>query len=233
MKFYYNTGPNPAKVALFLEEASLKYEVVPVDARKGEQHAPEFRAINPNGKLPAIVNDGVRVFDSTAILLYLGQMTGKFYLPPENGAHAEMLSWMLFIASGVGPFSGQAVHFMRDAPEPKAYALNRYTFEAERHWLIVEAQLAKGRYMLGDTYSIVDMSLWGWGRVMQYLAGPEAWRERFPNLRRLIDEIDARPAADRAKALAQKFQFKQEMDKDAKRHMFPQNERLASDVARG
>ena len=232
MKFYYSPGPNPAKVALFLEEAGVAYEVVPVDTRKGEQHAPEFRAINPNGKLPAIIDDDVRIFDSSAILLYLGQKTGKFYASPQNGAHGEMLSWMLFVASGVGPFSGQATHFMRDAPEPKAYPLNRYTFEAERHWLIIEAQLAKGRYMLGDTYSIVDMSLWGWGRFMQYLAGPEAWSERFPNLKRLIDEIDARPAADRARALAQKFKFKQAMDPDAKRHLFPQNERLASGEAR-
>ncbi|WP_341850108.1 glutathione S-transferase family protein [Sphingomonas immobilis] len=226
MKFYYNTGPNPAKVALFLEEAGLDYEVVPVDARTGGQHTPEFRAINPNGKLPAILDDDVRIFDSSAILLYLGRKTGKFYVPPENAAHAEMLSWMLFVASGIGPYSGQASHFLRDAPEPKDYALNRYTFEAERHWIIVEDQLAKGRYMLGETYSIVDMSLWGWGRFVQYLAGAEAWNDRFPNLKRLIEEIDARPAAARAKALAQKFQFKQEMDEDARRHLFPQNQRL-------
>lgn len=227
LKFYYNTGPNPAKVALFLEEAGLEYEVVPVDARKGEQHAPEFRQVNPNGKLPAILDDSVRVFDSSAILLHLGRKTGKFYISTEDDTHAEMLSWMLFIASGIGPFSGQAAHFMRDAPDPNEYALNRYTFEAERHWIIVEAQLAQGRYMLGDTYSIVDMSLWGWGRFIQYLVGLEGWTQRFPNLKRLMDEIDARPAAARAKALADRFRFKQDMDEDAKRHMFPQNQRLA------
>lgn len=227
LKFYYNNAPNPAKVALFLEEAGLEYDTVPIDTRKGEQHKPEYRAINPNGKVPALLDGDVRVFDSSAILLYLGQKTGQFYVPPAEPGHAEMLSWLLFVASGVGPFSGQASHFIRDAPEPKTYPLNRYIFEAERHWVLVEAQLAKGRYMVGDTYSIVDMSIWGWGRFIQFLLGQDAWNDRFSNLKRLIEEIDARPAAARARALAKTFKFKEEMDEDARRQLFPQNERLA------
>jgi len=226
LKFYYSPGSNPPKVALFLEEAGLEHEVVPIDTRRGEQHSAEYRAINPNGKVPAILDGEVRVFDSSAILLYLGQKTGKFYVPPSDPGHAEMLAWLMFIASGLGPFSGQAVHFMRDAPEPKAYPLNRFTFEAERHWLLVEAQLAKGRYMVGDTYTIVDMSIWGWGRFVQFLLGAEAWEARFPNLKRLIEEIDARPAAKRAASLSSRFTFKQEMDEEALGHLFPQNKRL-------
>src|SRR6201995_96575 len=126
IKFYYNLAPNPTKVALCLEEMGLPYELVPVDTRKGEQHTPEFLAINPNAKVPAIVDDGATVFDSNAILLYLGEKTGKF-LSKDRG---QMLSWLMFIASGIGPYSGQAVHFRNFAPEPKDYAVNRYTFEA-------------------------------------------------------------------------------------------------------
>jgi GST-like protein len=111
IRFYFHPTPNPAKVALFLEETGLPYETVPVDTSKGEQHLPTFRAINPNGKVPAIVDtEGpggkeARVFDSTAILLYLAEKTGKFLGAPED--RPELLSWLLFIASGLGPFSGQ------------------------------------------------------------------------------------------------------------------------------
>ncbi|MGA7327172.1 MAG: glutathione S-transferase N-terminal domain-containing protein, partial [Rhodomicrobium sp.] len=103
LKFYFNGSPNPTKVALFLEEAGLPYEPVPVDTRRGQQFDPAYLAINPNGKVPAIVDDGVTVFDSNAILLYLAEKTGKFL--PENKARGELLSWLMFVATGVGPFS--------------------------------------------------------------------------------------------------------------------------------
>ena len=107
LKFYYNTGPNPMKVALFLEDAGLPYEAIPVDMLRGEQFAPAFLAVNPNGKLPAIVDGEVSVFDSNAILLYLAQKTGKF-LPPETpSSRGELLSWLMFIATGIGPYSGR------------------------------------------------------------------------------------------------------------------------------
>ena len=117
IKFYYHPSPNPAKVALFLEEAGLEYELVPVDTRKGEQHAASYLAINPNAKTPSIVDGDATVFDSSAILLYLAEKTGRFL--PENKPHArgELLSWLFFVASGVGPFSGQAFHFNAIAPE--------------------------------------------------------------------------------------------------------------------
>ena len=134
--FYYHPTPNPAKVALFLEETGLPHEVVPVATGKGEQHAAKFRSVNPNGKVPAIVDtDGfggaeVRVSDSGAILLYLATKTGKLMGAPAD--HGELLSWIFHIASGLGPFSGQAVHFQRAAPEKLPYAINRYRREAER-----------------------------------------------------------------------------------------------------
>src|SRR5579872_2524212 len=138
IRFYFHPTPNPAKVALYLEEAEIPYEVIPVDTSKGDQHSPAFRAINPNGKVPAIVDtEGpggkeVRVFDSTAILIYLAEKTGKFR--GTEADRAEVLSWLLFIASGLGPFSGQAVHFQFVAPDGLEYAVNRYRREAERHY---------------------------------------------------------------------------------------------------
>lgn len=220
IKFYYNMAPNPMKVALCLEEMGLPYELVPVDTRKGEQHAPEYLAINPNAKVPAIVDDGETVFDSNAILLYLGEKTGKFMPAPGSKGRGEMLSWLMFVATGIGPYSGQAVHFRNFAPEPKEYAVNRYTFEAQRHWGILEARLGKQAYMCGDSFSIVDMALWGWSRLIPFVLGPDAPKQ-FPNLQRHLAEINARPAAVRALALKDKHAFKAEMDEAAKLAMFP------------
>ncbi len=141
-----------------------------------------------------------------------------------------MLSWLMFLASGIGPYSGQAVHFKLVAPEPKEYALNRYTYEAERHWSVLDARLKHAHFLAGETYSIADMAVWGWGSspALSYIFGADAW-QRFPNVKRLVDEIGARPAAQRAAALATRFSFKKEMDAEAFGHMFPQNKRLAAD----
>jgi GST-like protein len=227
IKFYYHPSPNPAKVALFLEEAGLPYELMPVDTRKGEQFKPKFLAINPNAKTPAIVDGETTVFDSNAILLYLAEKTGKFLPKDRPGARGEMLSWLMFVATGIGPYSGQAVHFKHHAPEKLPYAINRYLHEAERHWGIIDARLAKHRYMLGDSYTIVDMAVWGWARAVPFILGDDAW-EKLPNLKRLFDEISARPAAQRANALKDKHEFKTEMDEEARRNMFPQNVKRAS-----
>ncbi len=219
LRFYFSGAPNPTKVALFLEEAGLSYEAIPVDTRKGDQHKPEFLAINPNAKVPAIVDGDAIVFDSNAILLYLAEKTGKFLPPKGNKARGEFLSWLMFVASGVGPYSGQSVHFRVYAPEKIEYAVNRYAFEARRHFGILDARLAKRKYMLGDTYTIVDMDVWGWARLMPTVLGEGAWA-KFPNLKRLVDEISARPAAQRAVALKDKHKFKAEMDDEARRAMF-------------
>jgi GST-like protein len=222
IKFYFNLAPNPTKVALALEEVGLPYEIVPVDTRKGEQHAPAFRAINPNGKVPAIVDGDVTVFDSNAILLYLAEKTGKLLPPTTPAARGRLLSWLMFVGTGVGPYSGQAVHFQTHAPEKVAYAINRYRFEAQRHYGILDAELARGRYMMGDTYTIVDIDVWGWARLVPMVLGEEAWA-KLPNLKRLVDEVSARPAAQRVAALRDKYKFKTEMDDDARRALFPGN----------
>src|SRR5471032_457903 len=227
IKFYYNLAPNPTKVALCLEEMGLPYELVPVDTRKGEQHQPAFLAVNPNAKLPAIVDGDATVFDSNAILLYLAEKTGKFLPGKSLAERGELLSWLMFVASGIGPYSGQAVHFRNFAPEPKDYAVNRYTFEAQRHWGILDARLGKSRFMLGDTYTIVDMAVWGWSRLVPFVLGPDAL-PKMPNLKRHLEEISARPAAVKALALKEKHSCKAEMDEAAKLAMFPH---LAQKVA--
>ena len=219
LKFYFSGAPNPTKVALFLEEAGLEYEPIPVDTRKGAQFAPEFVAINPNSKVPAIVDGDAKVFDSNAILLYLADKTGKF-LPPNTPANrGELLSWLMFVASGVGPYGGQAVHFQHYAPEKIQYAITRYVFEAERHFGIINDRLAKQPYMVGGTYTIVDMDVWGWARLIPMVLGKDAWA-KLPHLKRLVDEIEARPAAQRAVKLKDRFTFKTENDEEARRNMF-------------
>lgn len=220
IQFYYHPSPNPAKVAMCLEETGLDYAMIPVDTRNGEHFAPAYLAINPNAKTPALVDGDAVVFDSTAILLYLAEKTGQFIGDNAPAARAQLLSWLMFVATGIGPYSGQAVHFKHFAPEPKGYAVNRYGYEAERHRGLIEAQLENRRYMVGDTYTIVDMSVWGWARAMPFIFGPDAW-PMFPNVKRLFDDVGSRPAAERAGALATVHSFKAEMDEAAREHMFP------------
>ena len=219
IKFYYSGAPNPMKVALMLEECELAYEPIPVDTRKGEQHKPEFLAINPNAKVPAIVDGDATVFDSNAILLFLAEKTGKFLPANTLKLRGELLSWLMFVASGVGPFSGQSVHFRNYAPKGNDYATNRYMYEAQRHYGILDARLAKHKYMVGDAYGIVDMAVWGWARLVPHVLGDGAW-DKFPNVKRLVDEVSARPAAARANALRDKHKFKTEFDEEARKAMF-------------
>jgi GSH-dependent disulfide-bond oxidoreductase len=228
IRFYFHPTPNPAKVALLLEELGQPYEVVPVDTAKGEQHAPAFRAINPNGKVPAIVDtEGpsgreARVFDSSAVLLYLGEKAGRFVGSPAD--RPELLSWLFFIASGLGPFSGQAVHFQHAAPEKLPYAINRYRREIERHYRVLDRHLEGRDFILGREYSIADMSAWGWlGRAGRVLPGEADTLAAFPNLKRLFEKVEARPAAARAKAVGTDHAFKKETDEETKRAMFPSN----------
>jgi GST-like protein len=219
LKFYFNGSPNPTKVALLLEELGLPYEPVPVDTRTGGQFKPDYLAINPNAKVPSIDDDGVVVFDSNAILLYLAEKTDAFL--PENtpAQRAQLLSWLMFVATGVGPFFGQAVHFKHFAPEKVAYAHNRYQFEAERHLAVLNDRLAGRAYMVGDSYTIVDMDVWGWARMATFVLGDDALA-KHPNVKRLVDEISARPAAARAIALKDRFTWKTDMDDEARGNMF-------------
>jgi len=219
IRFYYSPAPNPAKVALFLEETGLPYEFIPVDTRRGDQHKPEFLALNPNAKVPVIVDGDVRVFDSNAILLYLAEKTGQF-LPDEPArSRGELLSWLMFIATGIGPYSGQAVHFRHHSPKGMDYAVDRYVYEARRHYSILDAQVADKPYLLGSKYTIVDMSAWGWSRAVPFVLGEDAWNS-LPNLKRWFDRVNARPAAARAEALKSRHNFKADLDDEARRNLF-------------
>jgi len=220
IKFYFSGAPNPMKVALFLEEAGVGYKPVPVDTRKGEQFAPDFVKLNPNSKVPVIVDGDAVVFDSNAILLYLAEKTGKFLPPAGDANRGQLLSWLMFVATGVGPYSGQAVHFRHFAPAGNSYGLERYAFEADRHYKILDDHLAGKSYMVADTYTIADMEVWGWCRMAPFVTGDKEALAKYPNLKRLVDTIEARPAAKAAVGLKDGFTFKTEMDDEARRHMF-------------
>ncbi|ACI51460.1 Glutathione S-transferase domain [Gluconacetobacter diazotrophicus PA1 5] len=227
IRFYFHPTPNPAKVALFLEEAGLPYEAIPVDTRKGEQHAAWFLKINPNGKVPAIVDTNgpggpeTRVFDSTAILLYLGEKTGQFL--GTDADRPELLSWLMLVATGIGPYFGQAVHFQYAAPEGLDYAINRYRREAERHLQILDDRMKDRTFFVGESYTIVDMSAWGWlDRVPRVLKDDRALA-RWPNLTAFMTRMAGRPAVGRVGTLMTTHDFKTEMDEQARRALFPSN----------
>lgn len=222
LKLYYHHTPNPAKVALFLEETDAAYEVVGVDIWAGAQHESEYRTINPNGKVPAISDGDVTMFDSNAILLHLAEKNGRFTGTPKD--RPQLLSWLMFTASGLGPYSGQAFHFTRIHTDSD-YATNRYLREVERHFGVLDNHLAKAQWLVGDSYTIADMAAWGWvdfcaqnGFVFD-ADGPKRW----PNLTRWLDAINARPAAERARKAGEGLKLKTEFDEETLRALFPQN----------
>ncbi len=210
IKFYYNLSPDPMKVALLLEELNLPYESFPVDTRKRQQFLPEYRRVNPNAKVPTIQEGDVTVFDSNAILLYLADREGLFVPLPGNPlARSKALSWLMFIATGIGPSSAQSIHFRYVADASNDYARARYDLEAHQAWTVIEQRLATHTFILGQEYSIVDMALWGWSRLLPYVLGTgEATWARYPNVKRLTDTIHARPAAARVESLKTKHSFK-------------------------
>lgn len=220
LRLYFHTSPNPMKVILFLEESRIAYETVPVDTFKGEQHRPEYRTINPNARVPAIQLDGTRVFDSTAILLHLAQKHDQL-LGPEK-ARAEMLSWLMFIATGIAPMGGQLVHFTRVKPDESAYAANRYRRETQRLYGILDERLAVTPYLAGDDYTIADISAWGWIRISDFVLG-EGELAKFPALSAWFARVDSRPAAAKARDIAARASFKREFDEETMRAMYPQN----------
>ena len=220
LKFYYHPTPNPLKVALFLAETGLPYELVPVDTAKGEQHSAAFRAINPNGKLPAIDDEGTAIFDSTAILLYLSDKTGKLGVAAKD--RSDLLSWLMFIGTGLGPFSGQSVHFHHAAPEDIPYAKNRYMRETERHYQVLDTHLKGRTFIVGDSYSIADVSAWGWAiRAARVLGGDGL--ARFPEVERWFTAINARPAVAVAQAMGKDLTFKAPGDAESLRALYPSN----------
>ena len=191
--------PNGHKVHVMLEECGLPYKVIPVDIQAGDQFRPEFLAISPNNKVPAIVDpdgpDGrpISLFESGAILLYLAGKTGQF-LPADTRGRYNVLQWLMFQMANVGPMLGQAHHFRLYAPEKIAYAIERYSNEARRLYRVMNDQVARTRYIAGDEYTIADIAIFPWLRSWKN-QGID-WNE-FPNLKGWFDEIAARPAVMR------------------------------------
>lgn len=220
LTFYFHPSPNPLKVALLLEELELDYDVKPVDTFKGEQHKPEFLALNPNAKLPVLVDGDTTVFDSNAILLYLAEKNAKF-LPEDPTERAHVLSWHHFIATGLSPFSGQAVHFLKMCPEDIPYAKNRYEKEVARHYAVLDERLKTNAFIAGDTYSIADIGAWGWMNFAPYIF--DDGLAQFPNVQRLFDTVSAKPAAQRVDKLKTRHEFKQDFDDETAKALFPQN----------
>ena len=221
IKFYYHHTPNPMKVALMLEEAGLDYETHSVDVFKGDQHAEWYRAINPNGKAPAIEDDGKRVFDSNAILVYLAEKAGGFQGKAED--RGEMLSWLMWVATGLGPYSGQWVHFQTaGAAEGGDYAKRRYKFEAHRHYEVMDKHLAGKSFFVSGEFSIVDIAAWGWvDRHVRVLGEGEL--DTYPNVKAWFQAIDARPAVARARNIGKDLEFKATFDEETAKAMFPSN----------
>jgi GST-like protein len=194
--------PNGRKVSIMLEEIGLPYSVFPIDISKGDQFTSDFIRINPNSKIPAIVDhEGpggkpFAVFESGAILIYLGDKTGKF-LPKEPAIYYEALQWLMFQMGGVGPMFGQAHHFRRFAPEKIPYAIERYTKEARRLYGVMDAQL-KDREFLAGPYTIADIATYPW-------AARHEWQGvdlgDFPNVKRWYNAISARAAVKKGMAV--------------------------------
>jgi GST-like protein len=199
IEVYSWATPNGHKVHIMLEECGLPYRVIPVDIGAGDQFKPEFLAISPNNKIPAIVDphgpEGapISLFESGAILLYLAGKTGKF-LPDGVTARYEVLQWLMFQMGGVGPMLGQAHHFRIYAPDKIPYAIDRYTNEARRLYGVMDKRLANSRYIAGPAYSIADIAIFPWLRSWKNQG--INWND-YPHLKGWFDEIAARPAVQR------------------------------------
>jgi len=199
IQIYSWPTPNGHKIHIMLEECKLPYDVHAVDIGAGDQFKPEFLAISPNNKIPAIVDpdgpDGrpISLFESGAILIYLAGKTGQF-LPKDDRGKFVALQWLMFQMAHVGPMLGQAHHFRRYAPQQIEYAINRYTNEARRLYGVMDRRLGESRYFAGDSYTIADIAIFPWTRSHKNQGVELA---DFPNFTRWFEEISARPAVQR------------------------------------
>lgn len=200
---YYWPTPNGWKITIALEEMGLPYNVIPVNISKGDQFKPEFLAFSPNNKMPAIIDhDGpggkpISVFESGAILMYLGRKTGKFY-PRDARKRIKVEEWLMWQMGGFGPMLGQNHHFNHYAPEKIPYAVDRYVNETNRLYGVLNKQLADHEFVCG-VYSIADMAIIGWAKLWER-QGQDI--TQFPHVKRWLDTLLARPAVQRGLAVA-------------------------------
>ena len=199
IELFTSPTPNGHKVSIALEEMELPYTVRPISLGDNEQKQPWFLALNPNGRIPAIVDHDegdFAVFESGAILIYLAEKTGKL-LPKDAKSRSRVLQWLMFQMGGVGPMMGQANVFFRYAPEKIPYAIDRYQRESRRLLEVLDGQLAKGEFLAGD-YSIADIATYPWVKIHDW-SGVST--EGLPHLRRWLDVVGARPAVQRGLAV--------------------------------
>jgi GST-like protein len=199
---YYAPTPNTWKASIMLEECGLAYRTHRIDIMAGDQKKPEFLAINPNGRIPAIVDNDApggpqRVFESGAILIYLAEKTGRF-LAPSGPARWEALGWLMWQMGGLGPMAGQAHHFRRYAPPGNDYARDRFVAETARLYGVMDAHFAGQAYFAGDDYSIADIASWGW--VWYHRMHGQSFDD-FPNVARWFFQVAERPAVQRGRTL--------------------------------
>ena len=217
---YYWPTPNGWKITIFLEETGTPYRIVPVNIGRGEQFAPDFLAISPNNRMPAIVDpdgpDGrpISIFESGAILIYLGDKTGRF-LPREPRARYDVLQWLMFQMGGVGPMFGQAGHFLRYAPEKIPYAVDRYTNESKRLSRVLDQRLADREFVAGE-YSIADMAIFPWVHAAEQIVGLDA----FPHLARWVATLRSRPAVERGLVVMKDVPRPAQMSEEARSILF-------------
>jgi GST-like protein len=226
IELYYWPTPNGWKITIMLEELGVPYEVKLVNIGKGEQFEPSFLAISPNNRMPAIIDpegpDGqpISVFESGAILQYLGRKFGKFY-PADERERVDVDQWLFWQMGGLGPMAGQAHHFRQYAPEKIEYGINRYTNEVNRLYGVMNKRLADRDYLAGD-YSIADMACVGWIRPYKN-QGQDL--DEFPNLKRWYEAVNARPAVERGLAVANDARSNLAEDKEAQKVLFGQKAR--------
>lgn len=221
---YYWTTPNGHKITMFLEEAGLRYRIIPVNIGAGDQFKPDFLKIAPNNRMPAIVDqqpaDGgapISIFESGAILLYLADKIGKF-LPKDLRGRNDALQWLFWQMGGLGPMAGQNHHFSAYAPEKLPYAINRYVNETNRLYGVLNKRLADRPFIAGD-YSIADMASYPW--IVPYERQGQNL-EDFPHIKRWFEAISERPATIRAYDRAKEINTQPTMSEDAKKVLFGQ-----------
>jgi GSH-dependent disulfide-bond oxidoreductase len=192
---YTHTTPNGRKISIMLEEVELPYKFHQVHINQGQQFMPEYLAINPNGKIPAIVDHdaGITVFESGAILTYLAEKTGKL-LPTEPKARYQTLQWLFFQVAGVGPMFGQLSFFTHFAPEKVPYALERYAKETYRIYGVMDKRLESNEYIAGDFYSIADIAIFPWVGAYEFMGTS---LDEYPHLKRWFTTTQQRPAVQR------------------------------------
>ena len=231
IELYYWPTPNGHKITMFLEEAGLPYEIRPVDISGGDQFKPEFLAISPNNRMPAIVDhdppgggEPVSVFESGAILMYLAEKTGRF-LPTDMRGRKAVLEWLFWQVGGLGPMAGQNHHFVQYAPEKIPYAMNRYVNETNRLYGVLDRRLAGRDYIAGE-YSIADMACYPWivphERQQQNL-------DEFSNVKSWFERVRVRPATMRAYQKGEPYMNRPAVTEEGKKILFGQT---AADIKR-